>query len=166
MAWDPSHSPAVTTPVVVSRLKLMPGLIVALLSSSVKPGFGEKRADRISNSPVILRLRRAQLAYLRGLAGASACRGVIAAALAADVLLEHRIVALEENGDVVPERRGKLCRHVGDPEETTVRVLDRVQNLPGWIGLVRIRGDVGVVDRQVQDTESHRVHIINAFGKD
>lgn len=76
------------------------------------------------NSPVVLRLRRAQLAYLRRLAGASAYRGIVVAGLATDVLLEHRIVALEKNGDVVPERRRKLCRDIGDTEKTAIGILD------------------------------------------
>lgn len=124
MAWDPSHSPAVTTPLVVSRLKLIPGLTLTLLSCSAKPSISRGRGRAKRSSPVVLRLRCTQLAYFGRLAGVSACRGVVVAGLAADVLLEHGVVALEKSGDVVPERRRKLGRGIGDTKETAVGVLD------------------------------------------
>ncbi len=123
---------------------------------------GRQRADERGSSPVVLRLCRAQLADLGRLASTSARRGVVAARLAADVLLEHRVVALEERGDVVPKRGRELRGGIRDTEEAAVGVLDRVQNLPGRVGLVRSRGHVGVVDCHVQDAEGDRVDVVHA----
>lgn len=63
----------------------------------------------------------------------------------------------------MPECGRELGCGIGDAEETAIGALDRVQNLPGWVGLVRVRGDVGVVDRHVQDAKSHRVDVVNPF---
>lgn len=116
---------------------------------------------------VVLALRGPQLADGIGLASTGASGRAVISPSSCIPRLVDGIVVLEKGGQVMPESWREFGGGVSDgrADQASVCLLDAVQLLPCWAGLVGWGGDVGVIDSVVEDRESYGVHGVNAEGR-